>query len=125
MLAFACTTTYLQSVIGAIGTSSDVLSKLRRPKVTAIGNSTREGESKRLFGTIGTPATVGPGNYHFNETDLLGMRSPIATIGRTVRGDAALGQGETPGPSLVRVMPTNDATGHPRASGAGTWSLTK
>jgi hypothetical protein len=40
-----------QSLLGSVGSSSDIWSKLRRPKAHAIGSSSREGETKRLFGT--------------------------------------------------------------------------
>ena len=80
--SYACL--WWQNSVGCVGTP-DVLSTLRRPKEVRIGTATREGEQRRAVGVGGTPDTVSAGNY-LPSTDVVTIRSPIVTIGKTKRG---------------------------------------
>ena len=98
----------MQSTIGAIGTSSDGLSKLRRPKVAAIGTATREGECRRLYGRQDAFDMVSPMSYHSEAGSIkLLSRSPMAVIGSSTReSERQRLMAATPGPgdALVRSI---------------------
>ena len=102
-----------QNTVGSIGSSSDVLSSLRRPPTCHIPASTREQELRRFELFDPTGDKHGPADYH-TETINTSLRSPSAVFGSAQRTSALLAQMSlSPGPGrLVCQLRSHYSIGH-------------